>query len=40
MTNENATIGVIYTKAMPKKSNGLVEEEKGEEFLFVQNFQY
>ena len=29
MTNENATIGVIYTKAMPKKSNGLVEEREG-----------
>ena len=29
MTNENATIGVIYTKAMPKKSNGLVDEREG-----------
>ncbi len=33
MTNENATIGVIYTKAMPKKSNGLVEEREGGRIL-------
>ena len=33
MTNENATIGVIYTKAMPKKSNGLVDEREGGRIL-------
>ena len=38
MTNENATIGVIYTKAMPKKSNGLVDEREVVEYLFVQSF--
>ncbi len=29
MTRENATVGIIFTKAMPKKSNGLVEEREG-----------
>ena len=33
MTNENATIGIIYTKAMPKKSNGLVDEREGGRIL-------
>ena len=29
MAREDATIGVIFTKAMPNKSNGLVEEREG-----------
>ena len=38
MTNEDAIVGVIYTKAMPKKSNGLVEEREGGRILICAEF--
>ena len=28
MAEEDATVGIIFTQAMPKKSNGLVEERE------------
>tara|TARA_B100000959_G_scaffold54121_2_gene56424 strand:- start:1197 stop:2324 length:1128 start_codon:yes stop_codon:yes gene_type:complete len=38
MSREDATIGVIFTKVMPKKSNGLVEEREGGRIVICSDY--
>lgn len=38
MSRVNATIGFIFTKAMPKKSNGLVEDREGGRIIICSDY--